>query len=66
MWCIVQADLDAVRKKLNSVRESVREKYLARERAEQEKLRALEESQSANTSGRDSKTSKAKGGKKKK
>lgn len=58
-----QADLDKVRKELNRVRESVREKRLAKERAEAEKLKALEESQPTPAGGRDSKT---KGKKKKK
>lgn len=58
-------ELDALRKKLNSVREGVREKYLAKERAELERLKAQEENQSA-MSGRDSKMAKGKGGKKKK
>lgn len=57
-------ELDALRKKLNSVREAVREKYLAKERAELERLKAQEENQSA-TSGRDSKMGKGKGKKKK-
>ena len=59
-------ELDALRKKLNSVRESVREKYLAKERSEMERLKALEENQASNASGRDSKMGKGKGGKKKK
>ena len=58
-----QADLDKLRKELNRVRESVREKCLAKERAEAERQKALEESLSAAAGGRDSKT---KGKKKKK
>ena len=45
------------------MRESVRERYLVKEKAEAERLKALEESQSAAAGGRDSK---AKGKKKKK
>lgn len=58
-----QVDLDKLRKDLNRIRESVREQHLAKERAEAERLRALEESMSAAAGGRDSKT---KGKKKKK
>lgn len=59
--------MDALRKKLNSAREGIREKYLVKERAEAERLRAAqqEENQSA-MGGRDSKLGKAKGAKKKK
>lgn len=56
-------ELDALRKNLNSIREGVREKMLAKERAEAERLKAQEESLSA--TGRDSKTGKGKGKKKK-
>ncbi len=63
----MQGDLDALRKKLNLVRESVREKHLAKEKMEIERLRLQEEPQSP-MGGRDSKTAKSKGatGKKKK
>lgn len=47
------------------MRESVREKHLAKERAEAEKLRIVEDVQSP-TGGRDSKINKGKGAKKKK
>lgn len=53
-----------LRKKLNAARESVRDKHLAKERAEAEKARVQEERQSA-MGGRDSKTPKGKGKKKK-
>jgi regulator of protease activity HflC (stomatin/prohibitin superfamily) len=54
-----QAELDALRKKLNAVRESIREKHLAKERAEAERIRLQEEAQSP-VGGRDSKTKKGK------
>lgn len=54
-----------LRKKLNAVQESVREKHLAKERAEVEKVKLQEETQQSATGGRDSKTPKGKGKKKK-
>ena len=53
-----------LRKKLNAVRESIREKHLAKERAEAEKAKIQEENQTP-MGGRDSKTPKGKGKRKK-
>ena len=62
-FTVFQVELEDLRMKLNSVRESVRENFLAKERAEAERLRLLEEAQSP-MGGRDSKSNKK--GKKKK